>query len=54
MMFALKRQIPEVDLSTITKDDILKQEYPVITVVDAMLVGLLLVIPEAGMLTNVM
>jgi hypothetical protein len=52
MMFALKKQIPEIDLSTITKEDILKHEYPVITVVEAMKAGLLLNIPEASILTH--
>jgi hypothetical protein len=53
MMWALKKQIPEIDLSTITKEDILKHEYPVRTVVEAMEAILLPNIEEAQMLTNV-
>jgi hypothetical protein len=52
MMFALKKLIPDVDLATITKEDILKNEYPVCSIAQAMEEGLLLDIPEANMLTN--
>ena len=52
MMWALKKQIPEIDLSTITKDDILKNEYPVCSVVQAMDAGLLPNIDERVMLIN--
>jgi|WetSurMetagenome_2_1015567.scaffolds.fasta_scaffold448000_1 hypothetical protein len=54
MMWALKRQIPEIDLSTITKDDIMKHEYHVRTVLEAMKAGLLLKIPEANILEHKM
>jgi hypothetical protein len=52
MMFALKKLIPDADLATITRDDILKHEYPVRTVLEAMKNGLLLDIPEASMLEH--
>jgi hypothetical protein len=54
MMWALKKQIPEIDLTILTKDDILKHEYPVRTVVEAMQAGLLMHIEEASMLNHEM
>lgn len=36
MMFALKKKYPETDLSTITIDDVLKNEYPIRTISEAM------------------
>jgi hypothetical protein len=52
MFFTLKKQFPEVDLTTLSKDDILKNEYPVRTVVESMKSGMLQDILEAGMLTG--
>ncbi|HNX00527.1 MAG TPA: hypothetical protein PLE74_07710 [Candidatus Cloacimonadota bacterium] len=44
MMYALKRKIPDINLATLTLDDILNNEYPIRTVAEAM---------EAGLLTNI-
>jgi hypothetical protein len=52
MMWNLKHRYPEINMATITKDDILKNEYPVLTIVQAMGAGLLLSIDEANMLTS--
>lgn len=52
MMWALKRKIPEINLATLTIDDILINEYPVRSVAEAMEAGLLPAIPEGMMLTN--
>ncbi|HNW99975.1 MAG TPA: hypothetical protein PLE74_01645 [Candidatus Cloacimonadota bacterium] len=52
MMYGLQKKVPEIDLSTLTLDDILNNEYPVRNVVEAMQNGLLPGIPEAMMLTN--
>jgi hypothetical protein len=54
MIWALKKQIPDIDLSNITKDDILNHEYPVRTILEAMQSGLLLAIPEANLLEHMM
>jgi hypothetical protein len=54
MMWALKKQFPEIDLTILTREDILKHEYPVRTVVEAMKEGLLLEIEEASMLEHKM
>jgi hypothetical protein len=52
MMWSLKKRFTEIDLSTLTRDDILKNEYPVCSVVQAMDAGLLLKIEEGVMLTS--
>jgi hypothetical protein len=52
-MWALKKQFPEIDLSVLTKEDILQHEYPVRTVVEAMEAGYLLMISEAKMLSAI-
>jgi hypothetical protein len=54
MLWKLKHQFPEIDLATITKDDILKNEYLVRTVIEAMDAGLLIQIDEANMLDSKM
>ncbi len=54
MMFALQKQIPAVDLSSITREEILEHEYPVRIVVEAMKAGLLMDIPEAALLIHEM
>jgi hypothetical protein len=54
MMFALKKLFLDIDLNTLTKDDILKNEYPVMTVVGAMGAGLLFAIPEGSILDHQM
>jgi hypothetical protein len=54
MMWKLKHLYPEIDMATITKEDILKNEYPVRTVRESMENGLLLEIPEAMMLEHKM
>jgi hypothetical protein len=52
MMWTLKRLNPDIDLSTITREDILKNGYPVRSVNEAMRSGLLWNIPEAAMLEH--
>jgi hypothetical protein len=54
MMWKLKKRFPEIDLTTITREEIMKQEYPVKSVVEAMEFGLLLKIEEASVLLNEM
>ncbi len=54
MMWSLKKQHPEIDLATLTREDILQNGYLVRTIVEAMQNGLLLEIEEASMLTHVM
>jgi hypothetical protein len=54
MMWKLKGQFPEIDLVTLTKEDILKHEYPVRSVFESMQNGLLTNIPEASILTHEM
>jgi hypothetical protein len=50
MMWKLKKQNPDIDLTTIQRDDIRKQGYPIRTILEAMNAGMLLEIPEASML----
>jgi hypothetical protein len=52
MMWTLKKKFPEIDLETITREDIIKHEYPIRTVAEAMASGVLLHIVEAMMLTS--
>jgi hypothetical protein len=54
MMWKLKSQFPEIDLVTLTKEDILNQGYPSRTVAEAMKAGLLLEIEEGKMLDKEM
>jgi hypothetical protein len=51
MMWALKKRFPEIDLEAITREDIIKNEYLIRSIVEAMMNGLLVNIPEAEMLT---
>ncbi len=52
MMWALEKQSPEIALLTITREDILKHEYPIRSIVEAMKSGMLFNIPEASMLNH--
>jgi hypothetical protein len=52
MMWKLKSQFPEIDLVTLTKDDILKHEYPVLSIVESMQSGMLQDIPEGRVLEH--
>ncbi len=54
MLWSLKKQHPEMDLATLTRQDIISNQYPVKSVVEAMNAGLLTVIEEANMLTHEM
>jgi hypothetical protein len=54
MMWALKKRYPDVDLATITKEEILKMEYPIRSILEAMKSEILQSIPEANILTNEM
>jgi len=52
MMWALKRMYSEIDLCEINREDILKNEYPISTVGEAMDIGILFHIEEANILLN--
>jgi hypothetical protein len=54
MMWALRNRYPEIDLETITREDILNNEYPIRSVVEAMQSGVLTHIAEAEMLVSTM
>jgi hypothetical protein len=54
MIWNLKKQMPEIDLLILCRNDILKNEYPVRTVAEAMKTGLLLKIEEAMILDHLM
>lgn len=47
MVWSLKGQFPEIDMSTVSRDDILNAGYPVYSVKEAMESGHLFMIPEA-------
>jgi hypothetical protein len=50
MMWKLKKNFPEIDMLTITRDEILKQEYPIRSILEAMENNILMTIPEGKML----
>ncbi len=52
MLWTLKKQQPEIDLLTITRQEIITYQYPVRSVMEAMQEELLLEIEEANMLTH--
>jgi hypothetical protein len=54
MMWSLKKKFPEIDLSTITREEILAQGYPVRNIQESMKAGLILEIEEAGLLVHEM
>ncbi|HPT72048.1 MAG TPA: hypothetical protein PLE74_07180 [Candidatus Cloacimonadota bacterium] len=54
MMWNLKHQFPEIDMATISKEDILDHLYPVITISQAVSAGLLQDFPEAHALEHQM
>jgi hypothetical protein len=54
MMWALKKQYPKIDLKILTREEILKNEYPVSSIAEAMGKGLVMVIKEAEMLNHKM
>jgi hypothetical protein len=52
MMWKLKHLYPEIDMATITRDDILQHEYPIRSVLESMESEMLLQIEEASMLNH--
>ncbi len=54
MLWKLKKLHPEIDLATITREEIVQNEYPMRSVVESMQNGLLVEIEEASMLDHVM
>ncbi len=54
MMWKLKHLHPEIDMATLTREDILQNEFPVRTIVEAMEAGFLMQIVEASMLIHEM
>jgi hypothetical protein len=52
MMWKLKHMFPEIDMATITREDILKHEYPVRSIKEAMENELLIKLEEANMLNS--
>jgi hypothetical protein len=46
----IENQFSEIDLVTLTREDILKKEYPVRSIVESMQAGMLQDIPEAMVL----
>jgi hypothetical protein len=54
MMWKLKKHYPEIDMLSLTREDILKNEYPIRTIVEAMENGFLMMIPEGRILDKKM
>ena len=52
MMYALGKKFPEIDLATITIEDVLKHEYPIITITDAIKNELLPTVNTYGVLES--
>jgi|WetSurMetagenome_2_1015567.scaffolds.fasta_scaffold299829_1 hypothetical protein len=50
MLWNLKKQFPNIELSKISRDEILDYGYPIVTILEAMGSGMLLKIPEAMIL----
>jgi hypothetical protein len=52
LLYALKRMYPEVDLGTLTPDEIIAQGYPIDTVFNAIVAGILMPVTGCQNLNN--